>query len=249
MQTQISKLTLQGFKSFNRKISIPLLNGFNVICGPNGAGKSNICDAICFVLGRISAKSLRADKLHELIFRGNDGRSNADYASVSLFLDNSKKMFPFDDEEVNITRKVNRGGVSIYKLNGRTTTRERILQVLGSARIFPDGHNIVLQGDITEIIEMNDVGRRSFIDEISGISEYNDKKEKAGRDLESVNQKLKEAEIIITQRFDIFKKLETERNAALKFQTLQNQLTLLKASYAWKKFQTLDEAVKKIGDE
>src|SRR5437867_5350226 len=230
MQTLISKLTMQGFKSFNRRISIPLLNGFNVICGPNGTGKSNVVDAICFVLGRTSAKSLRADKLHELIFRGNDGRSSADYASVSLFLDNSKKTFPFNDEEVNVTRKVNQKGVSIYKLNGRTSTREKILQVLSSARIFPDGHNIVLQGDITEIIEMNAVERRSIIDEISGISEYNDKKEKAGRDLESVNQKLKEAEIIITQKFDIFQKLESERNAAIKFQTLQSQLTLLKAS-------------------
>jgi len=249
MKTKITRLVLQGFKSFNKRIAIPLDSGFNVIAGPNASGKSNIVDAICFVLGRTSAKSLRANRLSELIFHGSKNRKPAQYASVTMYLDNSQKIFPFEDSEVSITRKVNRSGVSIYKINGRTTTREKVLQLLSAARIHPEGHNIVLQGDVTQIIEMNPIERRSVIDEISGIAEYNEKKNKAQRDLDAVDQKLKEAEIIITQRYEIFKKLENERNAAIKYQNLQKQLQVLKASYAHKKLTTIESQIKKIEEK
>jgi len=246
MSTSITRLVLQGFKSFNRRTSIPLVKGFNIITGPNGSGKSNLVDAICFVLGRTSAKSMRADRLHELIFHGNGRKKSADYAAVTLYLDNSKKVFPFEEEEIFITRKVNKSGVSVYKLNGKTVTREKILEVLSASRIYPDGYNIVLQGDVTQIIEMSPVERRFIIDEISGIAEYNEKKEKAQRDLAAVDEKLKEAEIIISQKYDIFKKLEEERNTAIKFQNLQKQLVVLKASYAYKRMKMLEEKLTKL---
>jgi chromosome segregation protein len=246
MNTSITRIVLQGFKSFNKKISIPLLNGFNCMCGPNGTGKSNLVDAICFVLGRTSAKSLRAERLHELIFHGGNDKKPADYAAVTVYFDNSNKTFSFENQEVSVTRKVNRKGVSIYKLNGKTTTREKILEALSAVRIYPDGHNIVLQGDVTNVIEMNPVERRYIIDEISGIAEYNDKKEKAGKDLEAVDAKLKEAEIVITERYDIFKRLEEERNAAVRYQQLQKQLQTLKASLAFRKLRDFEEKSKEL---
>ncbi len=249
MKTSITRITMQGFKSFNKRISIPLLPGFNVVAGPNGSGKSNIVDAIVFVIGKTSAKSLRADRLHELIFHGGEGKSGADYTAVSLYLDNSEKLFPIPEQEVVVTRKVNRKGVSAYKLNGRTVTREKVLQFLGGARIYPDGHNIVLQGDVTQIIEMNPTERRYILDDISGIAEYNDKKEKSQKDLDVVDQKLKEAEIIITQRYDIFKKLENEKNAATRYQTLQQELKVNKASLAAKKIKTFSENIAKYEEE
>ena len=249
MNTTITKLVMQGFKSFNKKISLPLLPGFNVICGPNGAGKSNVLDAIAFVLGRASAKSLRADRLHELIFTGGTSKSPAEYAAVTMYLDNTNKVFPFEFPEISVTRKVNRKGVSIYKINGKTTTREKILELLSSVRIHSDGHNIVLQGDVTQVIDMNPIERRSIIDEISGISEYNDKKNKAQKDLDAVDSKLKEAEIVITERYDIYKKLEDERNAALKYQQLQQQLVVLKASLAHRKFENFQENMKTYDEE
>jgi len=249
MKTFITRMTLQGFKSFNKRISIPLMPGFNVIAGPNGSGKSNVVDAVVFVIGRTSAKSLRADRLHELIFHGGGERTPAEYAAVTLFLDNTQKTFPFSEEEISVTRKVNRRGVSIYKINGRTTTREKVLQILGGVRIDPDGHNIVLQGDVTQIIEMNPIERRYILDEISGIAEYNDKKEKAERDLGSVDQKLKEAEIIITQRYDIFKKLEGERDAAMKFEELQKKLTVLRASYVHNRLADFESDMAKIDEK
>lgn len=248
-KTLITRLVLQGFKSFNKKVSVPFLRGFNEIAGPNGSGKSNILDAISFVLGRTSAKSLRADKLHELIFHGGVGKSAADLASVTLYLDNSQKVFAYTEEEISLTRKVNKKGVSIYKVNGKTTTRERIVDMLALARIYADGHNMVLQGDITEVIEMNPEERRTIIDEISGIADYKDKKEKALRDMDAVDAKLKEAEIVITERYDLYKRLEEERNSALKFQQLQRQLTIMKASLAKRKLTNFEENLKTWDDE
>lgn len=249
MKTYITRIVLQGFKSFNKKISVPFLPGFNCLCGPNGSGKSNLLDAIAFALGSTSVKSLRAGKLHELIFHGGNGKPPAETASVTLYFDNSNKVFPFEDREISVTRKINRKGVSVYKLNGKTTTREKILEVLAAARIYPDGHNIVLQGDVTNVIEMNPIERRSIIDEISGIAEYNEKKEKAMKDLAEVDARLKEAEIVITERYEIFKKLEEERNAALRYQELQAQLQLLKASLAHRKIQEFSKAIEDLNKE
>jgi len=246
MKTYITRLTLQGFKSFNRKVSIPFFPGLIEITGPNGSGKSNIIDAISFVLGRTSAKSLRADRLHELIFRGTETKKPAEYASVTIYLDNSQKVFPFEDKEISITRKVNKKGYVVYKLNGKTTTREKILEVLSLANIRPDGYNIIQQGDVTRVLEMNPVERREIIDEICGIAEYNEKKEKALKDLEIVDQKLREVEIIVTQKYEIFKKLEEERNNAIRYKELQKQLTILKASYWKKKVESLNEKLNKI---
>ncbi len=246
MQTYIKKIVLQGFKSFNKRVSIPLARGFNVICGPNGSGKSNIIDAICFVLGKTSPKSLRASRLNELIHHGLDGRVKADYASVTIYLDNSKKIFPFETEEVSIQRKVNQKGICVYKINGKVTTRERVIELLSIARIHPDGHNIIMQGDVTRIIEMSPVERRQVIDEISGIAEYNEKKEKAMKDLEVVEQKLREAEILVNERYEIFKRLERERNAALRYKELQKELLTLKASLAKKKVESLESSIKNL---
>ncbi len=215
MDVAITKITIQGFKSFNKKISVPFLPGFNCVTGPNGSGKSNILDAIAFVLGRTSAKSMRADRLNELIFHGTEGRKAADYTAVTLYFDNSKKAFPTEDTEVSVTRKVNKTGVSAFKLNGKNVNKERVIEFLSSARIHPEGHNIVLQGDVTQIIETSPSERREIIDEISGIAEYSEKKGKAMRDLEAVDTKLKEAEIIINERYDIFKRLESESAAAI----------------------------------
>jgi chromosome segregation protein len=139
--------------------------------------------------------------------------------------------------------------VSIYKMNGKTTTREKIVDILAAARIYSDGHNIVLQGDITNVIEMVPEERRTIIDEISGISDYNDKKEKAQKDLDAVDAKLKEAEIVITERYDLYKKLEEERNAAIKYTQLQKQMQLLKASLSYRKLSNFQENQKVMDDE
>jgi len=249
MNTRINKISLQGFKSFRKRVSIPFFPGFVVFCGPNGVGKSNILDAITFVLGGTSIKALRAGRLHELIYHGNGNVPASEYASVTLWLDNSDKLFPFETPEVAVKRKINKRGVSVFKINGRTTTREKVVELLSSAHLHPDGYNIIMQGDVSQIVEMTPQERRGIIDEISGIAHYNEKRDKAQKNLDVVGEKLKEVEIILTERLERLQELEMDRDTALKYKDLRDKLQVLEASLAYKRFQTEQEKYNKTEDE
>ncbi|MBI5347173.1 MAG: AAA family ATPase, partial [Candidatus Aenigmarchaeota archaeon] len=195
---KLDRLVMTNFKSFSGKVSIPFTKNLSMICGPNGAGKSNIMDAITFVIGTPRAKSIRADKLINLIFNGGRERKPADWCEVSMYLDNNDGQIP-GEKEIKITRRITRSGVSIYKFNGKTVNRAKIVDILANVNISPDGHNIIMQGDVTRVIEMSPMERREIIDEISGISEFDDKKEKARRELEIVDSKVREMIIIVTE--------------------------------------------------
>ncbi len=210
---------------------------------------SNINDAICFVLGRTSAKSMRAERLHELIFHGGKSKEPAEIASVTLYLDNSKKEFPFDQDFITVTRKVNKSGVSVYKLNDETVTRQQVLDILSAVRVFPDGYNIVLQGDVTQIVEMDPLERREVIDEIAGIKEYDEKKVKSQKEFEKVEQKLKEVGFVLKERDETYKKLEQERNVALRYQEMTNELKKLRASIANKRLSQSEQSFTSLTSE
>ena len=140
--TYIKQLTAKGFKSFAKKIDVPFGTNFNVVIGVNGSGKSNICDAICFVLGELSAKGLRAAKSANLIYNGGKKGSPAKEAEVSLIFDNEKKEFPIATKEVKLTRILSHKGISKYLINDEVRTRQQILELMAIAKIDPDGHNI-----------------------------------------------------------------------------------------------------------
>ena len=247
--TRIEKLELQGFKSFSKKTFLTFPSNFSVVCGPNGSGKSNILDAIVFVLGRTSAKSLRAGRLMEMIFHGTKKRPPAEIAKVSLHFDNTDREFPFDENKVIISRRVNKKGVSIYKLNGRTVTREKIQEVLRPVRINPDGHNIILQGDITEIVEMSPLERREIIDEISGIKEFDEKRDKAQRELMTVENRLRESHIILSEKRSSLTRLEKESKDAQKYQKLTKELDKMRASLAKHKLSVAEKAMEKLDEK
>ena len=115
--TKINKIVLNGFKSFGKHTEIPFNGNYNCILGPNGSGKSNVLDSLCFVLGKSSSKSLRAEKAANLIYNGGKSKKQAKQGEVSVFFDNSKKTFPTGDNEVKITRIVRQNGQSVYKIN------------------------------------------------------------------------------------------------------------------------------------
>ncbi|MFH1229114.1 MAG: chromosome segregation SMC family protein [Candidatus Aenigmatarchaeota archaeon] len=247
--TRIEKIEMQGFKSFAKKTIINFPSNFSVIAGPNGSGKSNVIDGLCFVLGRTSAKSLRADRMMEMIFRGGKNKPPAEFAKVSLYFDNADKEFPVEDDKLILTRKVNERGISVYKINGRTVTRETVQEVLRPARIHNEGYNIILQGDVTNVIEMSPLERREIMDDISGIAEFDEKRDKAQRELMTVEDRLKESNIVLMEKRSTIERLESERKAAEEYQTLTADLDKLRASLAKQRLEEAEDAMKKLDEK
>ena len=226
----IKKLVMQGFKSFVKRTELPFTPGINVILGPNGSGKSNVSDALCFVLGRLSIKSMRAAKASNLIFLGTKAIGPAKEASVEIVFDNSNKVFSIQTDEIAIRRIVRRNGQSIYKINNEIKTRQDVLSLLAQAGIDPNGFNIILQGEIQNFVRMHTEERRKIIEEVSGISIYESRKEKSLRELEKTEEKLKEVMAVLRERTAYLNNLERERQQALKFKKLEKEAKMFKAS-------------------
>lgn len=243
---QIEKLVMKGFKSFQRKTSIPFFPGMTAIVGKNGSGKSNILDAIMFVLGHRSSH-LRANKLENLIFNGGKGKKPSDYAHVTLYINNEggefDKLLDEPNDEITIGRKVTRAS-STYKFMGKNCKRKKIDKVLDIAGIDLDGHHFIKQGEVTGIIDMSSNQRRKIIDDLAGITSYEEKKEKAMGELEEAKNKLKEHEILLEERKSYLDKLKDERDTALKYKELKERKEKLKASITHVKKKELEEELK-----
>ncbi len=221
---------MHGFKSFARRTEIVFGKGINVILGPNGSGKSNVSDALCFVLGRLSIKSIRAAKAKNLLFMGSKFIKPSHEAYVELVLDNTDKAFSIDSDEIVIKRAVRHNGQGIYKINNETKTRAEVLETLAQAGIDPYGFNLVLQGQIQGIVKMHPEERRKIIEEVAGIAIYESRKEKSLHELEKTDEKLKEINAILRERSAYLKNLDRERSQALRFKELENTAKRAKAS-------------------
>ncbi len=247
--TKITKLVLDGFKSFGKHTELLFGDDFNVVLGPNGSGKSNILDALCFVLGKSSSKQLRAEKSSNLIYNGGKTKQPSKTAEVSIAFDNKDKIFPVEEDEVKISRIVRADGASKYKINGKTKTRQEILELLGMAKINPDGYNIILQGDIVRLVEMSPIERRQIIEEIAGIGMYEEKKQQALNELQKVEQKLNEAQIILKERENHLKELKKDRDQALKYKELNDKIRQNRASYLKRQLDKKEEELKKFEEK
>jgi chromosome segregation protein len=226
---------MQGFKSFARPTEIPFDKTLSVIVGPNGSGKSNVTEAICFVLGRLSAKSLRAEKTANLIHTGKHG--SADEAKVDLVFDNSERVFSVDKPEVKISRLVRTNGTSVYKIDGETKTRQEVLELLSQAGIDPKGFNIVLQEEIAKLVEMHPEERRQIIEEVAGISIYEERKHKSLLELDRTDEKLKEVSTILHERTAYLRNLDKEREQALHFDKIKKSVERDKAALLFRQLE------------
>lgn len=235
MPARLKRLTLKNFKSF-RTANIPFAPGFTGIMGPNGSGKSNIIDAIVFVLGEGRLKSIRASRLTDLVYhKARDGR-----AIVSMDIEGP------DGKEYQITREIDRKGHSVYRLNGKRTTRSNVLSLLASFNISPNGYNIVLQGDITKVVKMTPKERRTIIDDVAGVSEYEERKQEAVKELEAVEEKIKDAELILGERKAILEQLKADRDAALRYQALREELRRLRKTILLARRDELNKSAERI---
>lgn len=237
---------MQGFKSFAKKTEVVFDEGINVIIGPNGAGKSNVSDALCFALGRLSIKSMRAAKASNLIFMGSKYVKPAGEASVELIFDNSDRAFNLQTEEVVLKRAVRRNGQGIYKINGETKTRGEIIELLAHAGIDPHGFNMVLQGQIQSIVKIHPEERRKIIEEVAGISIYESRKEKSLRELEKTEVRLKEIGTILRERTAYLNNLEKEKKQAERYKELETTVKRAKASILHRKSKEKEREIEGI---
>jgi chromosome segregation protein len=209
----ITELEIDNFKSFSKKTKIPFLEGFSVISGPNGSGKSNIIDSILFVLALSSSRNLRAEKLTDLI-NLNSGKNIAEVA------------LEFSDG-TRIRRRIKRTANGYYSynyLNERLCKQSDIVDHLAKCGIIPHGYNVVMQGDVTRIMEMSDFERRKIIDEIAGVSEFDTKKQQSLAELDIVRERIEREELLLIELTKRANELKKEREHALEYQKWQKDL-------------------------
>lgn len=220
----LKAIHIQGFKSFADKIKIELQPGMSVIVGPNGSGKSNIADAVRWVLGEQSAKSLRGTKMEDVIFGGSTSRRSVGLAEVSLIFDNSSGLFPLDYEEVVITRRVYRDGEGQFFIN-RTACRLKDIQELfldtGSGK---EGFSIIGQGRIEEILNLKSEERRLLIEEVAGISKFRHRKKEALKKIEETQQNLERVDDIISEVESRIEPLARQAEVARQSKVLTSEL-------------------------
>ena len=245
----IKKLVMYGFKSFVRKTEIPFTPGINCVLGPNGSGKSNVSDGLCFVLGRLSAKSMRAAKASNLIFMGTKDVAPAKEASVEIVFDNTDNTFSLIEKEISIRRILRKNGQSIYKINNKIKTRQEVLGLLAQGGIDPNGFNIILQGEIQNFVRMHTEERRKVIEEVAGISIYELRKESSLKELDKTDEKLKEILAILKERTSYLNNLDKERQQALKFKKLEQDIQKYKASIIYSDLTKRKSEIQKINSE
>ncbi len=220
MKAFIEKIVVQNFKSYGKRtIEIPIGEGFVAIVGPNGAGKSNIGDSISFALGLSSSKMLRAKNMSYLIF--SKGGEKEEFADVEIHFKNFGA-FPSEEENIVISRRVYKDGHTVFKINNKVMREKDVKDFLARAGIYQSAYNIILQGDIARFVNMSPLERRKTIEDIAGITEYEEKKQKALLDLGEIELKLRELKLLIEEIEFNLSKLQDEREKAKRFLELED---------------------------
>ncbi|MCC5802740.1 chromosome segregation protein SMC [Rossellomorea vietnamensis] len=186
----LKQLEVMGFKSFAERISVEFVPGVTAVVGPNGSGKSNIIDAIRWVLGEQSAKSLRGSKMEDVIFAGSDSRKALNIAEVTLVLDNEDGALPIDYSEVSVTRRVYRSGDSEYLLNKQPCRLKDIIELFMDSGLGKEAFSIISQGKVEEILNSKPEERRTIFEEAAGVLKYKSRKKKAENKLFETQENL-----------------------------------------------------------
>jgi chromosome segregation protein len=220
----LKSLTLKGFKSFAAPTTLRFEPGITCVVGPNGSGKSNVVDALTWVMGEHSAKTLRGGKMEDVIFAGTSSRAPLGRAEVTVTIDNSDNALPIEYSEVSITRRMFRDGASEYEINGTSCRLMDVQELLSDSGIGREMHVIVGQGKLAEILESRPEDRRAFIEEAAGVLKHRKRKEKAVRKLDSMSANLARLTDLTTELRRQLKPLGRQAEMAIRAQTIQADL-------------------------
>ena len=213
---RIREIELDNFKSFGKRTVVPMLDGFTTISGPNGSGKSNIIDSLLFALGLSSTRSMRAERLPDLL----NNLSGKNEAKVAVRFTDDK------GGELEVTRRIrvkDNGYTSTYTLNGKNTTLSEVHDELQKYNVSPTGFNVIMQGDVTGIVTMSASDRRRIIDELAGVAEFDRRIDQANEELGAVAERIEHQKIVLVEIDVRLTELENDRNQALKYLDLKKQ--------------------------
>jgi len=228
----LKRLSCLGFKSFADKTDFDFKPGVTGIVGPNGCGKSNVVDAIKWVLGDQSAKSLRGKQMQDVIFNGSGTRRSASMAQVDLTFENSDRRLPVDADEVCITRRLYRSNESEYLINGETRRLKDVKELFMDTGIGVGGYSIIEQGQVALLLQSNPAERRLIFEEAAGISRYKARKKEAERKFERVEQNLLRIEDIVEELEKRLRSIKYQAGKARNFQEYDKQLREKRATYS-----------------
>lgn len=245
----LKKLEIQGFKSFAEKTEIDFKDGITGIVGPNGSGKSNISDAIRWVLGEQSIKTLRGNKMEDVIFAGTDKRKPLGFSEVAITFDNKDGVIPIDYGEVTITRRIFRSGESEYYINKNSCRLKDIRELFMDTGVGKDGYSIIGQGRVDEILSTRSEDRRNIFEEAAGIVKYKARKEEGEKRLEKTEENLIRINDIILELGEQLEPLKQQSNKAKEHVTLSNRLKDLEVSLFISEIERLNNELISISND
>lgn len=226
----LKSLEMHGFKSFPDKIVLDFNKGLTGVVGPNGSGKSNIGDAVRWVLGEQSSKSLRGGKMEDVIFAGTQLRKSVGFASVTLNIDNSDRSLDMENNLVSVTRKLYRNGDSEYIINGNQVRLKDIVELFMDTGLGKDGYSIIGQGRIADIVSGKSTERREIFEEAAGISKFRYKKAEAERKLAASEDNILRLTDILGELEGRVGPLKTQSEKAKKYLVLRDERKALEVS-------------------
>ncbi len=245
----LKRLESVGFKSFAERISVDFVPGVTAVVGPNGSGKSNITDAIRWVLGEQSARSLRGSKMEDIIFQGSDSRKPLNVAEVTLVLDNNDKELPLDYEEVSVTRRVYRSGESEFYINKQACRLKDIVELFMDSGLGREAFSIISQGKVEEILSSKAEERRTIFEEAAGVLKYKQRKKKAEYKLAETQENLNRVEDIIYEIEQQIDPLEEQAATAKKYLDKKEQLKQQEISLLVTEIEQLHQQWQALLDE
>lgn len=247
----LKALEVFGFKSFADRTRFEFPPGITVVVGPNGSGKSNIVDAIKWVLGEQSARSLRGKEMADVIFKGsgNGQRKPAATAEATIIFDNQASLFPVDAPEVHVTRRVYRSGEGEYLLNGQPCRLKDIKQLFRGTGVGTDAYSLIEQGKVDTLLQASPKDRRAIFEEAAGISRFNAKKLEAERRLDRVEQNLVRLADIVEEVDGRLRKLKSQASKARRYKEYSDRLKELRTQVALVDWRQSSAALDKLGSE